>query len=124
MAFEPVALIGMAGRFCGARDVDAFWDNIHRGVETIRDYSDEELLDEGVEASSLSNPQYVKAAGPIEDGDRFGQRYACKADTTHLLSGKNCAYKSRHSSADRRNPAIRTIPGRNGTALDRRQIER
>ena len=71
MAFEPVAIIGMAGRFCGARDVDAFWDNIHRGVETVRYYSDEELLDEGVKPLSLANPQYVKAGGPIEDGDRF-----------------------------------------------------
>ena len=71
MSFERIAIVGMAGRFCGADDLEAFWDNISRGVESTRQYSDEELLAEGVDRSSLTNPQYVKAGGPIADADCF-----------------------------------------------------
>ena len=37
-AFEDLALaiVGMAGRFPGARDVDEFWRNLSRGVKSIR----------------------------------------------------------------------------------------
>jgi phthiocerol/phenolphthiocerol synthesis type-I polyketide synthase E len=36
-AFDAdVAVVGMAGRFPGARDVDAFWKNLREGVESIR----------------------------------------------------------------------------------------
>ena len=41
-AQETIAVIGMAGRFPGAADVDEFWANIRDGVESIHEYSDEE----------------------------------------------------------------------------------
>jgi acyl transferase domain-containing protein/aryl carrier-like protein len=31
-----IAVIGMAGRYAGARDLDAFWANLHDGVDCIR----------------------------------------------------------------------------------------
>ena len=31
-----IAIIGMAGRFPGAPDVDAFWQNLCNGVESVR----------------------------------------------------------------------------------------
>ncbi|WP_329251613.1 amino acid adenylation domain-containing protein [Streptomyces sp. NBC_01478] len=34
-AAEPIAVVGMAGRFPGAPDVDAFWENLRAGVESI-----------------------------------------------------------------------------------------
>ena len=30
-----IAVIGMAGRFPGAADIDEFWDNLKNGMETI-----------------------------------------------------------------------------------------
>lgn len=30
-----IAVIGMAGRFPGAPTIEAFWDNLRRGVESI-----------------------------------------------------------------------------------------
>ena len=41
---SAIAVIGMAGRFAGATDVEAFWRNLRDGVESIERYSDEELL--------------------------------------------------------------------------------
>lgn len=43
-----IAVIGMAGRFPGADDIDRFWANIRDGVESVKRYSDDELRALGV----------------------------------------------------------------------------
>lgn len=68
---EPIAIIGMAGRFPGAKNVDEFWRNLCDGVESISLFSDEELIDEGVEGSSLNDSSYVKAGFVLDDIDMF-----------------------------------------------------
>ncbi|MDQ1354640.1 MAG: polyketide synthase PksJ, partial [Acidobacteriota bacterium] len=60
-----IAVIGMSGRFPGARDIDEFWENLKNGVESLRFYSDEELLEAGVDPVLLENPEYVKAGGGL-----------------------------------------------------------
>lgn len=66
-----VAVIGMAGRFPGARDVNAFWENLRNGVESVRFFTDEELLAAGESPAALADPAYVKA-WPVLDGiDEF-----------------------------------------------------
>ncbi|WWE79903.1 acyltransferase domain-containing protein (plasmid) [Burkholderia gladioli] len=72
---SSVAIIGLAGRFPGAPDVDAFWRNIRDGVESITFYSDEELREAGVDESYLASEHYVKAAAVIEGADLFDARY-------------------------------------------------
>jgi phthiocerol/phenolphthiocerol synthesis type-I polyketide synthase E len=76
MASEPetrfdVAVIGMSGSFPGAKDLRQFWINLTTGVESIRRFTDEELLQRGVDAESLQSPDFVKAASCLEDTDRF-----------------------------------------------------
>jgi acyl transferase domain-containing protein len=61
-----VAIIGMAGRFPGAKDIEAFWDNLRNGREGICFFSDEEL-----EGHRDSRPNFVKAKGVIDDIDLF-----------------------------------------------------
>jgi len=71
MPGSSIAIVGMAGRFPGARDVRQFWNNLRSGVESIRPLTDEELLAAGVPPEDIANPDYVKAA-PILDGvDQF-----------------------------------------------------
>jgi phthiocerol/phenolphthiocerol synthesis type-I polyketide synthase E len=71
--FPPtaVAVIGMAGRFPGSPDVDAFWRNLRDGVEGITFFSDDELRAEGVSEELLARPNYVRARGVVEGTDRF-----------------------------------------------------
>jgi iturin family lipopeptide synthetase A len=74
-----IAVIGMACKFPGADNVDAFWFNLKNGVESISFFTDEELLRNGVIKDVLSNPQYVKAGSFIQgkkyfDNDFFGYR--------------------------------------------------
>src|SRR5262245_7808617 len=66
-----VAIIGMACRFPGANSVGAFWANLCGGVESIRFFSDAELLAAGVDAALLREPGYVKAAPVLEGADTF-----------------------------------------------------
>src|SRR5215475_15700786 len=66
-----IAIVGMSGRFPGARNVDEFWRNLAGGIESITPLSDHEILESGVPASYLSNPSYVKAAPILEDPGHF-----------------------------------------------------
>jgi amino acid adenylation domain-containing protein len=56
-----IAIVGLAGRFPGAADVDAFWRNLRDGVESITRFSDDELRQRGVPPSLLDDPSFVKA---------------------------------------------------------------
>ena len=66
-----IAIVGMAGRFPGARNLDEFWQNLAGGVESITRLSDKDLLESGVPGSCLNNPNYVKAAPMLEDVGHF-----------------------------------------------------
>lgn len=66
-----VAIIGLAGRFPGAKDIDEFWHNLINGVESISSFSDEELLSEGIDQASLDNPDYVTAGSVLADVEKF-----------------------------------------------------
>src|ERR1041385_921229 len=68
---EGVAIIGLSGRFPGAASVDEFWRNLRAGVESIRFFSDEELLAAGVPAEALASPDYVRASGVLEGIELF-----------------------------------------------------
>jgi phthiocerol/phenolphthiocerol synthesis type-I polyketide synthase E len=68
---EGVAVIGMAGRFPGARDLSEYWRNLRGGVEAITFFTDEELKEAGVDPARLGAPNFIKAKGVLEDGDKF-----------------------------------------------------
>jgi acyl transferase domain-containing protein/acyl carrier protein len=68
---SALAIIGMAGRFSGAQDTAAFWQNLAGGVKSIRFFSDEELLAAGVSPDLLAQPNFVKAGSLLENVDRF-----------------------------------------------------
>jgi phthiocerol/phenolphthiocerol synthesis type-I polyketide synthase E len=66
-----VAIIGIAGRFPGADDLAAFWENLRAGRETITHFSDDELRAAGVPDAVLADPSYVKSAGRLRDVQHF-----------------------------------------------------
>ncbi|WP_095980633.1 SDR family NAD(P)-dependent oxidoreductase [Melittangium boletus] len=87
-----IAIVGMAGRFPGARDVEAFWRNLRDGVEPLTPLTDEELLASGIEPDALKEPGYVKAGFLLDgidefDADFFGftPREAETMDPQHRL---------------------------------------
>jgi amino acid adenylation domain-containing protein/FkbH-like protein len=66
-----IAIIGMAGRFPGAPNVEQFWNNLIEGVESIRTFSDDELIQAGVPENLLKNPDYVKRCPVLDGSDLF-----------------------------------------------------
>jgi acyl transferase domain-containing protein/thioesterase domain-containing protein len=87
---RSVAIVGMAGRFPGADDVDEFWHLIREGKEGISDLTDEQLRAAGVDQTTAANPDYVKRAGVLNDVAGFdadffgiGSRDAAVMDPQH-----------------------------------------
>lgn len=66
-----IAIVGAAGRFPRARNLDEFWQRLRAGEELVTFFSDEELLAAGVDANLLGNPAYVKARAVIEEAEYF-----------------------------------------------------
>src|SRR5690349_19630407 len=72
---DAIAIIGMAGRFPGARNLDEFWSNLKTGVESISFFSDDEIETSGLDADLLKDPRLVKAAGVLDDVDLFAASF-------------------------------------------------
>ncbi|MBW4611886.1 MAG: SDR family NAD(P)-dependent oxidoreductase [Desmonostoc vinosum HA7617-LM4] len=68
---SEIAIIGIAGRFPKAKNLEEFWENLQNGIETISFFTDEELLSTGIEPAILSQPNYVKARAVLEDVELF-----------------------------------------------------
>lgn len=66
-AHDAIAIVGMAGRFPGADDVDTFWRNLCDGIESIRDLDDATLRDAGVAEATFNAPRYVRRKGVLDD---------------------------------------------------------
>src|SRR6218665_1859624 len=66
-----IAVVGMAGRFPGARNIGEFWQNLRNGVESLQTFTDEELLAAGVSPVLLSDPNYVKVGAVLPDMEMF-----------------------------------------------------
>ena len=70
-----IAVIGMAGRFPKAADIEAFWQMLCEGKEGITLFTDEELLAAGVSAHEINHPDYVKARAVLKDVDLFDAEF-------------------------------------------------
>ena len=99
---NDIAVIGMAGRFPGAPNIDRYWENLANGVESITFFSDEELEASGIPAQLLEDPRYIKAKGYLADCD--------------LFDGDFFAYPPKQ--AERMDPQIRILHELSWTALE------
>ncbi|MFI0141935.1 SDR family NAD(P)-dependent oxidoreductase [Streptomyces luteogriseus] len=68
---EAIAVVGMAGRFPGARDVAGFWRNLRAGATSFVHLTDNQLRRARVAEERLTDPDYVKVASFLEDCDLF-----------------------------------------------------
>jgi acyl transferase domain-containing protein/ubiquinone/menaquinone biosynthesis C-methylase UbiE/acyl carrier protein len=64
-----IAIIGMSGRFPGAKDIEAFWQNLLQGVESISFFSNEELS--LIDPTLQRNPNYMKAGAVLPNIEEF-----------------------------------------------------
>ncbi len=69
---EGIAIVGMSGRWPGAKNPEAFWHNLINGVETISRFKEEEL--EYSVARGMPNSagqKFVRARSILDDVDKF-----------------------------------------------------
>lgn len=66
-----IAVVGMAGRFPGARSVAEYWSNLKAGVCSVTRFGEEELAARGVDAATLADPDFVGAGYVLEDSEKF-----------------------------------------------------
>jgi amino acid adenylation domain-containing protein len=95
-ALDGVAIVGMSGRFPGARSVAEFWRNQLSGVEAISHFSLEELELPGSKAAA-QQPNYVRARSILKDIDKFDAEFfgilpkeAMEMDPQHRLFLECC----------------------------------
>src|SRR5919205_1220584 len=74
-AFEPIAIIGMRGRFPGADDLDQYWENLAAGVESITFLSTDDMRAAGVPDEVTRLPGYVNAAPILNAIDEFDAEF-------------------------------------------------
>jgi acyl transferase domain-containing protein len=78
-ADEPIAVVGMAARFPGARNVEELWRNLEEGVESIAFFAPEELEPGALTGTMMQDPalraQWVAAAPLLDDVDRFDAHF-------------------------------------------------
>lgn len=67
---EPIAIVAMAGRFPGAANIEAFWQNLCEGRDSITVFSPDQL-DPSIGQAERADPAYVPARGVIEGVDEF-----------------------------------------------------
>jgi amino acid adenylation domain-containing protein len=67
-----IAIIGMSGRFPGARSVAAFWENLKNGVDSVSRFKDDELeFSNASEAAAQQGNKVVKARAILDGVDQF-----------------------------------------------------
>ena len=92
LASDLIAIVGMAGRFPGAPDVATFWWNLCTSVDSIHDYTDEELAALGIGPALRADPGYVPAGGRLDGVEDFDAEFfgftaeeAARTDPQHRL---------------------------------------
>ncbi|MBW4666572.1 MAG: KR domain-containing protein [Cyanomargarita calcarea GSE-NOS-MK-12-04C] len=70
-SIEGIAIIGMVGRFPGAINIQSFWQNLQNGVESLSLFTDEELIAAGIPQTLVSDSNYIKVGGVLENIDSF-----------------------------------------------------
>ncbi len=69
---DGIAIIGLAGRFPGARNISQFWQNLAGGVESIRFFSDDDFRRAGLDPAALAkDADFVRARSVLDDVDLF-----------------------------------------------------
>lgn len=101
---DGIAIIGWAGKFPGANNIDEFWEIIKDGQETISRFSADDLIAKGLKKELTDNPNYVLASGMIENACDFDSaffgftpREADFMDPQHRIFLETCYEALEHS---------------------------
>ena len=65
----------MSCRFPGATDVEEFWANLENGVESVTRFTEQELLELGIDPRVVRDPLYVRARPRLKLPEAFDHEH-------------------------------------------------
>jgi len=74
-AGRDIAVIGMACRFPGADDPEAFWRNLVGGVESVTFFDPRDIAASGIDPEVARHPDYVRASPVLSDVEGFDAEF-------------------------------------------------
>jgi acyl transferase domain-containing protein len=60
-----IAVVGMAGRFANADNIDQYWQNLKNGVESVAFLTEAEMDSAGISKEMRDNPHFVPCKGGV-----------------------------------------------------------
>ena len=72
---KDIAVIGMAGRFPGAKNIQEFWENIENKIESIISFDKKELFNSGIPKDLLDDSNYIKSKGFLKNASMFDAKF-------------------------------------------------
>lgn len=72
---NDIAIVGLAGRFPQAEDVEMFWKNVLEGMDCITRFDGEALKQSCIDPERYAHSNFVAASGLIADIDQFAATF-------------------------------------------------
>ncbi|OAT81014.1 hypothetical protein A6P54_13555 [Bacillus sp. MKU004] len=74
---EPtdIAIIGMAGRFPGARNLQEFWEHLKKATDFTQSFEEQDLAANGVTEEQMNNPEYKNIGIPLDEIEMFDAEF-------------------------------------------------
>lgn len=66
-----IAIIGVSCKFPDSENYRVFWDNLCQGKESVKKYTDDEILSSGITEEYLNNDSFIKSGVELEDKNYF-----------------------------------------------------
>src|SRR5690348_2933723 len=70
-----VAIVGMACRLPGARNIREYWANLVKELDTLTNFTEDQLLESGMDPEIIKSPNYVRRRGIIEGAEYFDSEF-------------------------------------------------
>ena len=70
-----IAIIGAAGKFPGASNLEELWPIVRQGRDVVSRFEAAELVDDEPDPSVLTQPNYVRARGVLQGADLFDAEF-------------------------------------------------
>ncbi len=70
-----IAIVGIDCRLPGANNSKEFWENLVNEIESLTNFTEEELTAAGVRPETFNNPNYVRRRGVVPDAEMFDAEF-------------------------------------------------
>ena len=72
---NKIAIVGLDCRLPGANNSKEFWNNLVKEIESLTNFTEEELIAAGVPPRTFNNPNYVRRRGIVRDAEMFDAEF-------------------------------------------------